>query len=182
MNVSPMTRLLAAFFVALFLAAGLPAFAESEEVPPSLIRLRQFSSGWEITVAKNGSGNAQYGSSGKDFVSFPKGTVDFEALLKTARSREKVDSANPERIRVMFVNPGEIRILGEDRAMAGDWDALCRQIQPHLRSVSPEHLNKLIQKESDGEESSGGPCANAGAEATGLGGATPQGQVRKSRP
>jgi len=30
--------------------------------------------------------------------------------------------------------------------MSGDWNALCRQIQPYLQAIEPERLNKLIQK------------------------------------
>jgi hypothetical protein len=30
--------------------------------------------------------------------------------------------------------------------MIVDWDSLCRQIQPHLRSMNPERFNRLMKK------------------------------------
>jgi hypothetical protein len=146
MKILSTTRLLALGLLALVLATGLPAFAEEREVAPVRIILRRIDSGWEIVVHNNGSGSITYGSSFGDTASFPKGTVAFGPLLQTAKDRKKMDSQDPGGVNVWLPKPGQRSTVGESRAMVEDWDALCRQIQPHLRSLNPERLNQLIKK------------------------------------
>jgi hypothetical protein len=139
------TRPLAHWLLALFLAAGLPAFAEEEEVAPIEITLR-IDQGWRIEVHNDGSGNVAYGSTFGDIAFFPKGTIAFGRLLQTAKGRKKVDSQDPGRVHVWFTKPGQVSNVAESRAMVEDWEALCRQILPHLESMNPERLNQLLNK------------------------------------
>ena len=148
-----MLRLLAALFLGLCLAAGLSAQTEAEkpeakERPIREIKLRRLDLGWELWVHRDGSGSAVYGSSFGDNASFPKGTVDFEALLQAAKTGKIADRNDPERVNVWLTgwrNPDDSNVA-KAREMTAAWDAVCRQIQPHLRARSLERVNDLLKK------------------------------------
>src|ERR1043165_3297746 len=113
MKAFPMIWLLAALFFGLFLATGLRAQTEPEKLPIYKISLHRRDIGWVLTVYRGGSGSAVYGSSGGDFASFPKGTVDFEALLEAAKTRKIVDHMDPECVQVVVRNRFQTTAVAE---------------------------------------------------------------------
>ncbi len=146
MKGSPLARRQALLLIGTLFATGLPAWGGLEEVLGREMDLTRRSSGWIIMVREDGSGSAQYGSSGGDVASFPKGTVDFAALVKVAKSRKLVEPEDAECVIVSIKHFGDTTVYGEGRAMAADWEALCRQIQPHLRAMNPERIDELMTK------------------------------------
>jgi hypothetical protein len=148
MRTNPIQSIVRCFIYPLIviLLIGLTSYADSEEAKSERVTLSRNNSGWRIVVRKDGSGSIAYGSSGGDFASFPRGTISFDTLLKTAKSRKIVEPKDPECINVAVAKSTDRSITAETRSMAADWDTLCRQILPHLKSMNPERINKLMKK------------------------------------
>jgi len=126
------------------LAGG--ALAEQGEVAPIQITFSRAADGWEIVVNSDGSGSVTYGSTFGDFATFPKATVAFGSLVQTTKGRKIVNSQDQEAVNVFLTKPKQQTTYGETRALAKDWDSLCLQIQPHLRSLYPDRFNQLMKK------------------------------------
>jgi hypothetical protein len=148
MKVFPVTRWLAALFFTLCLEIGLHAQTElgTGRLPISQISLHRREIAWDLRVYRNGSGSLNFGSSVMDVASFPKGTVDFEALLEAARTRKIVHYMDPACVQVAVRNSFQTTTIAESRAMSADWDALCRQFQPHLEAQFVDRVNDLLKK------------------------------------
>jgi hypothetical protein len=116
------------------------------DAAPVRINLTRTDPGWSIMVRPNGSGGISCGPLFVDHASFPKGTVAFGPLLQTVAGRKIVDPQDPGAVSVGLKKSGQQSAETESRDMTEDWDSLCRQIQPHLRSMDPERLNRLLKK------------------------------------
>lgn len=133
------------FVLALFSACPVTLGADKEDIPDA-IHLHPPKSGWRIIVRRDGSGTMAYGSSASDFASFPPGTVDFKPLLHAAKNSKVVPGKDPSSIKVSLKYPIQYVMETESRAMAKEWEDLCRKIQADLTAQSPERVEKLLAK------------------------------------
>lgn len=145
--------LLPVFQVALVAAPALHAQEQAKELPVKSLELVRQMSGWTIIVAPDGSGTILYGSTAGDFALFPKGTVDFEKLLATVKTRKKVDADDPSRVQVI-VNTAERppTQIAEPKDLAAEWEAMCVQISKNLHAQDPERIELLLEHTPLGKE------------------------------
>jgi hypothetical protein len=131
---------------------------EMKELPVEALELAKSVSGWSISVAPDGSGIIAYGSLAGDFATFPKGTVDFEKLVATAKAKKTVDGAEASRVHVVIrTSERQAKTVAEPKAMLPEWEELCARIKKNLHARNPERIENLLEIEPLGEEKTGGP-------------------------
>ena len=122
------------------------ALGADKEDSPDAIHLHPPMSGWRIIVRRDGSGTMEYGSSASDFASFPPSTIDFNSLLHAAKTSKVVPGKDPSSIKVSIKYPIQHAMVAESRAMATEWEELCKKIQAGLSAQSPKRVEKLLAK------------------------------------
>lgn len=149
--------LLPVFLSALLAAPVLHAQEEAEEQPVQYIEFAKSVNGWSIGVSPDGSGTITYGSLAGDFATFPKGTVDFEKLLASAKSKKAVNGDDAAGVHVVIrTSERRAKTVAERKSMLPEWEALCAQIEKNLYASNPERIEKLLEDSPLGEKRTAG--------------------------